>query len=366
MKKIGRAKKVKEKYAGEEQSAHHIRQIDILKGLAIISVILIHTFSDKILAAIGGPFYIMQAVPVFILLAAFTSAYALMAYQKKTLAASYDISILIRRMKRILGPYLVIWIIQVALIFYILSTIPNYYWSQYVNYFLYQGFDIVLNFFSGGQGPGSYFIPVILQQILILPLLYYVAQHSPERMLVIAFVIDIFLEYLAIAAGIPTWLYDILYIRYLFAGALGIWLVFRKDSIPKWLYAGVLASIVYIIAVQYFAFKVWFIYPAWSFYHAFSYFWTVLIVITGLRMLPSGSLSGILSVLEKLGKASWHIFLAQMTVLFFLWPVLVQSITSAAAIIVLPLINLAVCLSLGYGFYLLHNAVSGKIGGATA
>jgi peptidoglycan/LPS O-acetylase OafA/YrhL len=366
MKRTGPDKKAKKKSAGEGQAVRHIRQIDVLKGLAIIAVIIIHTFSDTILAAIGGPFHVMQAVPVFILLAAFTSAYALVAHQKKTLAASYDVSILIRRVKRILGPYLVVWIIQFALILSIFSVLSGYSFSQYVNYFPYQGLDIVLNFFSGGQGPGSYFIPVILQQILLLPLLYWIAQRSPERMLAVAFILSIFLEYLAIVTGVPPWLYDILYTRYLFAGALGIWLVFRKDSIPKWLYAGVLLSIAYIIAVQYFSFQFWFIYPAWSFYHAFSYFWTVIIVIAGLRMLPSGSLSGILSALEQIGKASWHIFLVQMTFLFFAWPVLVQFITSAVSLVIVAAVNLAVCLSLGYGFYRLHNAVAGKTGGTTA
>jgi peptidoglycan/LPS O-acetylase OafA/YrhL len=36
----------------------HFPQIDILKGLAIISVILIHTYNSNILFAIGAPFYI--------------------------------------------------------------------------------------------------------------------------------------------------------------------------------------------------------------------------------------------------------------------------------------------------------------------
>ncbi|OPY35934.1 MAG: Acyltransferase family protein [Methanoregula sp. PtaU1.Bin051] len=362
MRKPRRDKKAKEKGAGGEAAVQHIRQIDVLKGLAVIAVILIHTFSDNILAAIGGPFHIMQAVPVFILLAAFTSAYALVTYRKKTLAAVYDLSIIFRRMKRILGPYVVVWIAELVLILYVISKIPNFPF-QYVNNFAYDGFGIVLNFFSGGQGPGSYFIPVILQQILLLPLLYYLAQRtSPERMLAVAFILDIALEYLTIAAGIPAWLYGLLYTRYLFAGALGIWLVFRKDSIPKWLYAGVITSIAYIVAVQYFNFQFPFIYPAWSFFHAFSYFWTVLIVIAGLQLLPSGSLTGILSALEKLGKASWHIFLTQMAFLFFAWPVLVQFTVSDASIVILPVLNLAACLSLGYGFYLLHITVSKTIG----
>jgi peptidoglycan/LPS O-acetylase OafA/YrhL len=349
---------IKKRNGRQEQAPKkHIRQIDILKGLAIISVILIHTFSDQYLMAIGAPFYIYQAVPVFILVAAFTSTYALVTYQKRTLTQCYDTSIIIRRLKRILGPYLIIWIIQLLIILYIVTLNLNIQF-QYLNHFSYHGFDLILNFFSGGQGPGSYFIPVILQQILLIPIFYYLALRSPDYMLVVIFILDLCLEYLAIITGIPPWLYTLLYIRYMFAGALGVWLVFQKDAIPKWLFIGVLASFVYIFAVQYLNFQFWFIYPAWGFFHAFSYFWTVILVILGLRLLPSGSFRGIFTILEKLGKASWHIFLVQMTFLFFLWPIFVQFADSVISVILLPIINLTACLFLGYGFYLLHVYVS--------
>ncbi len=42
----------------------HFTQVDILKGLAIILVILMHTYNRELLLAIGAPFYVFQAVPV--------------------------------------------------------------------------------------------------------------------------------------------------------------------------------------------------------------------------------------------------------------------------------------------------------------
>lgn len=331
----------------EQTRSYHFRQIDILKGLAIISVILVHTFSNEILMAIGAPFHIWQAVPVFLLLAGFTSAYALASYKKKTLAQSYDIPIIIRRLRRILGPFLIIWIVQSLIVLYIILTRSNLP-IQIPNHFLYRGFDIVLNFLSGGQGPGSYFVPVILQQIFLIPLFYYLALRSPDRMLVIAFTLDIFLEFCMVIAAIPPWLYSILCIRYIFAGALGVWLVFRKDAVPKWLFACALASLVYIYVTQYLNFQFWFIYPGWSFFHVFSYFWTVVIVFAGLQFLPREATHAIPLILEELGKASWHIFLVQMTFFFACWGTIMQYTDSA---IVSPVITLAACLSLGYGFY---------------
>ena len=93
----------------------YFTQIDILKGLAIISVILMHTYSEKLLAAIGAPFYLFQAVPVFLLLAAFNNAQSLASLKKGSLAQCYDIAIILRRMKRLMVSYTVIWIIQLVL-----------------------------------------------------------------------------------------------------------------------------------------------------------------------------------------------------------------------------------------------------------
>ena len=45
--------------------------IDVIKGLGILSVILLHTFNTEYLLKIGAPFYIWQAVPVFIILQGF-------------------------------------------------------------------------------------------------------------------------------------------------------------------------------------------------------------------------------------------------------------------------------------------------------
>ncbi len=358
MKKSTPTRKIRDRK--EPVTVKHIRQIDILKGLAIISVVLIHTWSDRILLAIGAPFHIWQAVPVFILLSAFTGTYALVTYGKKTLAQSYDISILIRRLKRILVPYLVIWICQILIIIYIiLSKNPNI--AVYtVNYFNSLGFDLILNFFSGGQGPGNYFIPVILQQILIVPVLYYLALKSPDKMLVAAFFLDLALEYLALIAGIPAGLFNILYIHFLFLGALGVWLVFRKDQVPRWLFIGGIASFAYIFAVGYLKFQFWFLYPPDSFFTAFAYFWTVLIVILGLKFIPSGSSHRLYTFLEQLGKASWHIFLVQMT-LFFVFIPNIQFLFAGFTFLLVPF-NLAACLSLGYGFYLAQRWASGRYG----
>jgi len=62
-----------------------INQVDLLKGLAVISVILIHLFPAYLLSMTGAPFYYWQAVPVFLLLAAFTGSLGINRTKEKIL-----------------------------------------------------------------------------------------------------------------------------------------------------------------------------------------------------------------------------------------------------------------------------------------
>lgn len=123
--------------------------------------------------------------------------------------------------------------------------------------------------------------------------------------------------------------------------------------------------------MNYLGFQAWFIYPAWFSQHAPSYFWTVIIVISGLLYLPKKSKNIVHSVIEKLVQASWHIFLVQMA---FFWAVgsVVKSLFLGELVItanmdvstliqmsmggfLLTCINLVICITLGYLFYLIKS-----------
>lgn len=334
----------------------HFTQIDILKGLAIIAVILMHTYNNDLLFAIGAPFYIWQAVPVFLLLAAFNNACALSSARKTTLVQSYDLTILFHRLKRLADPYVIVWIFQLLVVLFVLASkidIP----LQNPNHFFYNGINAVFNFLSGTNGPGNYFIPLIVQLILLVPLFYWLALRSPNLMLAVAFVLDLVCEFLSVVSGMPTWLYGILITRYIFICALGVWLVFQERVMTQWILIGGLLSALYITAVSYFSFRVWIFSLDPSFFHACAFFWTLVIVVLGFQFLPSDSGNRIVGILTELGKASWHIFLVQMTFFFFLGHVVIMEL-SVGSVIILALFYLVPCLSIGYGFYRLSEYLS--------
>ena len=356
-----------------------ITQVDLLKGLAIIAVILIHTFSSNLLTVIGAPFWLWQAVPVFLLLAAFTGALSYHRLNKRTLPGCYDLTVLYKRFSRLLLPFVVIWIVQVIVILYLMPVFWPPAFPLYSNDMLlvYSGIPgIIAFFFTWASGPGNYFIPLILTQILILPFFYWLAvRFSPDKMLVGAFIADMVLQYAIYLANMPAVASAFTYVNYLFLAALGIWLALRQRKPMALVVIAGLLSLVYIAAVYYFSFRIWFINTSSGFFNEFAYFWTLVLVLCGLRYLPSAPLTKTYASIAGLGRASWHIYLVQMTVFAFLgYPIIVflhklAIETGLPDILVFHLliqtintvVSLAICLALGYGFYRAEEYLKNRI-----
>ena len=280
------------------------------------------------------------------------------------LCQCYGRSLLSRRFKRILVPFTLLFIIQIALLCVIdIKEISLQ--------------DIAFSYIFGGYGPGSYFVPVVLQGILVLPILYLWAIRNPKYFLLSTFLISLVLEYLMIITFVPEWAYRLLYVRYLFAGALGVWLAVSKQATGKKVIVGALVSFIYIIAVNYLNVQFWFLYPAWGSQHAPSYFWPLLIILAGLTYLPNVSKNVVSGAIERIGRASWHIFLVQMA---FFWalggavrslflgditlPVALNISTIlpvAPGFVLLTCFNLGVCLFLGYTFFICEEKTSHSI-----
>ena len=343
-----------------KQPSDHIIQIDFLKGFAIVSVILLHSLIPEIWLLLGAPYHIWQAVPLFMLIAGFTGAYAYQRHESSTPGQCFDKTLLIRRFKRILKPYSLYWIIQIVVLVII----------------FHQSFDIIslaLNFIKGGSSWGAYFVPAILQSILIVPILYLLALRNPDLMVILALAVNVLYELIILLCGIQQGLVELLYFRYFFAGALGVWLVTKKKRPLGWLIVGGFIGFVFLTLVCYTpilsSFNEFSGYA--GVFHAPAYLWTLVVAIAGLHYLPKTALTRFYRYLENTGKASWHIFLVQM--FYFILPgniiinnfmlPLANSIPAPINILVAILaaiIHVTLCVIIGYGWYLLELFWSGK------
>jgi hypothetical protein len=213
---------------------------------------------------------------------------------------------------------------------------------------------LVASFLTGGWGPGSYFVPVILQHILLLPILYYIAMRGADRMILIAFFINLLFEYYAAISGMQNDAYRLLYLRYLFAGALGIWLAF--DGVAKHkllLIFGAIIGLAYTAAVEYYNFHLYFINSSWYSQNLPSFMWPFLLVFLGIKLGETSEIirkatgSKLGKIMSMPGKASYHIFLSQMV---YFWAIHVVWIDQLAYLNNATN-NMIICILLGMLFY---------------
>lgn len=277
-------------------------EIDFLKGIAILFVVLTHSIPKGSRDVALGCLYIGQAVPMFMILSGFNSRLS-WEHKRLSLKDSYGIGLLRNKTLRLLVPLGYIVLVQAFFLWFV-RDVP----------FVVVGRQFIK---QGGWGPGSYFPWLFIQCLLILPLLNSYMQRAGDkyRKTLIVLLACIMAESLCSAISIPSWVYRLLCVRYVFALYVGI--AWAKNELAGRTVV-LLCSVggaLYILLDRYlnhiFAPV---IYPAWESHHAFAYpytlvFMMVLKLLYGTVRKKIGFLCG---AVTSLGVASYHIFLVQM------------------------------------------------------
>lgn len=188
----------------------NILQIDIIKGLAIISVILLHTIPENILIKTFSVFYIWQAVPIFLIIMGITLNISLSRKVHTNILQIYKQYIL-SRVKRLIPPFAIIFLISLC-------------WGIYHNNFYIGWFSLIG--LLPVSGHGNYFISLLFQFMFVAPLIFLVYKKSPKLMLIIMFSIDILFQLIAPHISIfkvYPYLYSACILRYFSAIALGLY-----------------------------------------------------------------------------------------------------------------------------------------------
>ena len=324
----------------------HFQQIDILKGLAIVAVILLHSLSKQELMQSFAVFHIWQAVPVFMVIMGFNLglSYGSAALKLRLLYTAHYFQ---KKALRILFPLLLI---------YGIALIVGYVWQQVYGEDVYTlGW---VNFIGvlPVSGKGNYFITLLLQSVLVLPFIGYTFHQRPYLttvMLVALEVAFLLVSYQIEYFSEDRYLYDAAFFRYLSAIALGLWLAkLASGEKPglKWVLIVLgMASAVYLYFHQYQGITLHNIRPEWQAQLALTFPYASLLVYLSILIFPQQSESKLLVSIAHIGKASYHIFLVQ--VLFF--GLIFKGFPVMA--------NLSICLLVGYIFYKLESKLSKKI-----
>lgn len=308
--------------------------IDVIKGLGILSVILLHTFNTEYLLKIGAPFYIWQAVPVFIILQGFNLTNSYKRRDFKILNDFNDKQYHLRRIQRLIFPYLIFFAVQTLFL-----------WLDTPDYFMEQ--NHLQRFITGGRGPGSYFVPLTIQTQILLPFFYLVGRKSVKGLLIGSFLLGTGLEVLSASFHIPEELYRILILRFVFAIALGVALsLWEKTRFRNRFFYGLLGlSILYITGVMYFDWH-FLMEHYWHSQHLLGFFYPLALILF-LRQVPMSDQNWVFQVLRKMGVASYHIFFVQ--ILYFWEPI--KALRPDLPFVLGTVMNLLICSILGIWFH---------------
>ncbi len=282
-------------------------QIDLLKGLAIVCVLVQHCLTMPMLDRSWYLLHIGQAVPLFMVLMGYNARRS--AQAAKGPAPLYSGNYCRKYFRRVLFPFCCILAGDLA--FSWLDSLVYGRPAPRLDYSLFLGR-------LPAEGVGNYFVPVLFQFILVFPLLNrWCDKHLPSFVwgcLALDVAFELLCRDLPLRQPLEAFLYTGCLLRYLFAVALGVWLAqVRPDgrlTAGEW--AGVAASLGLLLA--------WYAADgSWQPFNPLGGGISCLIAgyplglaALGLRRFPVTPRSAAGRLLASFGQNSYHIYLVQM------------------------------------------------------
>jgi peptidoglycan/LPS O-acetylase OafA/YrhL len=379
----------------EFKNTSNILQIDLLKGLAILIVVIGHivayqvtnpqvvpTVSKSIFEIpkntqifdfiyfidINNFYHIFthwitysalfteQVIPIFIIIMSFnlSLAYHRRVYSK--LKQYYSLNEMKKKFRRYFIPY--IFIFSICVIYGILFFLITNRQILYLNFRLLLGYLPI-------NGPGNYFITLIFQMILFFPFLFIFYKFNRHICLIVVFFLAFFCEIFNHFGINGLWYTDSL-VRFFPHIILGIWIsdLYLKSQLKNkyFIFFGIFSGF-YLIFISQFEngvlggirFS-----PYTASQNLFGCGWSALILIIGLLYLPEVN-NFVTKPIAIIGKASYHIFLIQIVYfrLFGSYGLKYHSLIDLFSINNLMYIgiSLSIVILCGIGFYLFdkHN-----------
>ena len=283
-------------------------QIDALKGLAIVGVMVQHAFTSGGLSSVWDTLYVGQAVPVFFVLMGLNAAASASRRGTSSLRGLYGLRYWAGRFDRLLVPFLALW--PLALV------------AGLVAHESHIGPLALIGVYPLTAAPGNYFVTIMLEFAVVFPAVFWCFSRRPVTTTVILLAADIAFE---LAAGhisafatnsTAEYIYEAAIPKYAVFIVAGMWLAHIPLNRRVWLGTAVLAAVGagYLVLLHERPGDFSWLVPSFSRSTNFiSCFYAILITIVGIRALPAGRrrLPG-WTVIEQLGKASYHIFLVQI------------------------------------------------------
>ncbi len=278
-----------------------IALIDYLKAICVILVIVTHyDWAEKNYYIFT--MFINMAVPVFMILSGYNFA---MSYKKKSdgsIKKMYSREIVLPKLDRFLFPYIIVCFIELLII-------------------IIQGKHINLSrlFLEGAYGPGSYYVPIMIQLLAIFPLIFWCVEKDAKRGVIFMGIINMLYEITVVLIDMDIETYRLCIGRYIFLIALGCYIYTHPERrVKTWQLISMLAiGLCYIVLILEKEHDLP-IFPYWRPTVIPIAFYIFPIVILLFRGFYHCSIAGVIGdFLSFLGQASYHVFLVQMVYYHF-------------------------------------------------
>lgn len=296
-----------------------------------------HAFSPQFLHDSWDILWAGQAVPIFFILMGLNATRSMDKGGADSLSELYTRRYLTSRLQRLVVPLLVTWVVAL-----IVAAIVGE---------VHIGPLVLVGVLPLSSAPGNYFVTIVLEFAVLFPAVYWCWRRAPLATTVVLILADIGFELIAphVHALTPAgtangYLYEAGIFKYLAAIAAGMWLT-RVTITPLLFRAlSVLAvgSFAYLVVLHQSPTHFGWLIPSFSRSTNFlSVFYAIWLTYAGLRWLTPRAWHGAYGVLERLGQASYHIFLLQIV-----W---FGAITNRSGVV--AILGIVVCCLLGHAFF---------------
>jgi hypothetical protein len=304
-------------------------QIDVLKAAMIFLVIFDHIVSWGIKNNIGVTLWERISIPIFLIIMGFNMG---LSFQRKgdlSLRELYSWNYFKSKIKRYIIPFLILYAAStfIGLFMYRFNIVAMFDGQNYPNHGIINLFVGYLPFW----GPGNWFIPVLLQSILIVPLLYKGFRKKPKLTLVLCFVIEITMQLIVfffigdlVPGGAISWpkvhilnMFMTSTLFYLSAIGLGMWFSFGHNiqsnrNFFMWIIYPI--SLAFIVAFQFFGFRIIInkVPLIRGDYHFLIFPYSAFLFLLAMKFIPRKTEGRISRAIKLISKSTYHILLIQI------------------------------------------------------
>jgi peptidoglycan/LPS O-acetylase OafA/YrhL len=340
--------RVNESESSGTEVSKRVLEIDQVRGLAMISVIVLHTLPPLGPLAWTNALIFAQCVPIFFMLMGLN---AIRSYRRRlgcvrvSLGESYQRGRVRRNLLRLVIPFGILWVFSLA--------VGLLYGDAHFGPLLFIGY-------LPHTGPGNYFVVIAIVFVLIAPFLCWAYVRWP--ILTVLGLVGIDLVFELAAPYIPVFdapfVYSACILRYGSAIALGLWIADDERFVSRrnWFVipygvAGFLYIVLALAADVAPPFR-----PNWGTQNLLSFGWALVMMLALLKLLRRRPLrAGLSSRLAVIGRSSYGIYVFQIAwfslgLQAFVLPEQsprLAPVAHGAVLLLLLAVNLVVCLVVG-------------------